>query len=146
MDGRAIAIQPPRQTPLIEWLPIILWAAVIFTFSTSGFSAANTSRIVTPMLKWLFPAISPASLGVANALVRKAAHFTEYGILFWLLIRGPLKGRPIIAMGICVLYALSDEGHQIFVPGRGPSFYDVALDSTGAMFSGFLRAAISEII
>jgi len=50
------------------------------------------------------------------------------------------------AMAICVAYALTDEGHQIFVAGRTASIFDVALDSTGAMFSGFLRAAISEII
>ncbi|SRR5579885_116199 len=146
MSGQAVAIQPRQPSPLIEWLPIVLWAAVIFTFSTSGFSAANTSRIVVPFLKWLFPGISTAALVLANALTRKAAHFAEYGILFWLLIRGPLKGRPFLAMALCVAYALTDEGHQFFVPGRTASLYDVALDSTGAMFSGFLRAAISELV
>jgi len=44
-----------------------------------------------------------------------------------------------------LLYALLDEGHQMFVPNRGPSLYDVALDSTGALFSRFLHAAVIEI-
>jgi VanZ family protein len=44
-----------------------------------------------------------------------------------------------------VLYALLDEGHQLFVTSRGPSLYDVALDSTGALFSRFLHAAVVEI-
>ncbi len=90
--------------------------------------------------------MSPDWLDIANALIRKSAHFTEYAILFWLLVRGPFKDRPFSAMVICVGYAFLDEGHQMFVPGRTASLYDVALDSTGAMFSGFLRAAISEII
>jgi|SRR5208282_512233 len=146
MSGRAIAVQPPRMSLLVEWLPIAVWAAVIFTFSTSAFSGANTSEIITPILRTLFPALSPASVEIANALIRKSAHFTEYAILFWLLVRGPFKGRPFAAMALCVGYAFLDEGHQMFVPGRNASLYDVALDSTGAMFSGFLRAAISEII
>jgi VanZ family protein len=39
-----------------------------------------------------------------------------------------------------------DEGHQLFVPGRGASFYDVALDSSGALFSNFLTMAIAELV
>jgi len=130
---------------LRQWMPILIWAAAIFTFSTSGFSADSTSRVITPVLRWALPGISLAWLDLANTLVRKAAHFTEYGVLFWLLVRGPMRRRPLIAMAICVAYALTDEGHQIFVAGRTASMYDVALDSSGAMFSGFLRAAISEV-
>jgi VanZ family protein len=146
MNGEAIAIRRPQPSKWSEWLPILLWAAVMFTFSTQGFSAENTSHIIAPLVRWFFPAISSTSLGVINALIRKCAHFTEYGILFWLLVRGPLKGRPFVAMAVCIGFALTDEFHQTFVPGRGPSFYDVALDSTGAMFAGFLRAAITELI
>lgn len=137
-----------RQLPpeLRQWMPIIIWATAIFIFSTSGFSADSTSRVISPVLRWAVPGISIAWLDLANTLVRKAAHFTEYGVLFWLLIRGPMKGRPMVAMAICVAYALTDEGHQIFVAGRTASMFDVALDSSGAMFSGFLRAAITEVI
>ena len=131
---------------LRQWMPILIWASAIFIFSTSGFSADSTARVITPVLRWALPGISLAWLDLANTLIRKAAHFTEYGVLFWLLVRGPMRGRPLIAMAICVAYALTDEGHQIFVAGRTASMYDVALDSSGAMFSGFLRAAISEVI
>jgi VanZ family protein len=83
---------------------------------------------------------------MGHMLVRKAAHFTNYGILFWLLIRGPMEGRPYAALAFCVFYALLDEGHQIFVPGRTASLYDVAIDSSGALFSRFLNAAVAEIV
>jgi VanZ family protein len=145
MTQRAIVPEPLRMSSLSEWAPIMVWAAVMFTFSTSAFSATNTSAIFTPILEWFFPAIPTFSLGVANLLIRKAAHFTEYAILCWLLVRGPLKRHPLVAVAFCVGYALLDEGHQVFVPGRTPSMHDVALDSSAAMFSGFLRTALGEI-
>jgi VanZ family protein len=78
-------------------------------------------------------------------MIRKLAHFTNYAILFWLLIRGPLEGRPYVALGCCIIYAFLDEGHQIFVPGRTASLYDVALDSSGALFSRFLNSAVDDL-
>ncbi len=131
--------------PLGQWIPVVLWGALIFMLSTSAFTAANTARIIDPILRWLFPALTAASVDICHNLIRKAAHFTEYGVLFWLLVRGPMVRRPYLALMLCVVYALTDEGHQAFVPGRTASLYDVALDSTGALFSHFLTAAIAEI-
>jgi VanZ family protein len=134
-----------KETAMREWLPVAVWGLVIFTLSTSAFSAANTGRIIDPLLRFLIPGISGPTIDVAHALIRKTAHFTEYCILFWLLIRGPMVGRPYLALMLCVIYALLDEGHQVFVPGRTASLYDVALDSTGALFSRFLNAAVQEL-
>jgi VanZ family protein len=117
----------------------------LFILSTTFFSAANTGKIIVPILRIFFPAAGAAMIGTIHGMVRKAAHFTNYGILFWLLIRGPMTGRPYAALGFCVIYALLDEGHQIFVPGRTASLYDVAIDSSGALFSRFLNAAVAEI-
>ncbi len=132
--------------PLGEWIPVILWGALIFTLSTSAFSAANTAKVIDPIMRWLIPGVGTAAVEVCHMLVRKAAHFTEYAILFWLLVRGPMKARPYLALMLCVVYALTDEGHQVFVPGRTASLYDVALDSTGALFSHFLTTAIAELV
>jgi VanZ family protein len=136
---------PARAVKWRNWTPAVLWVALLFILSTSLFSAANTAKIIVPVLHWILPGASAATLTTLHVLIRKAAHFTNYGILFWLLIRGPLYGRPYTALGICVCYALLDEGHQMFVPGRGPSLYDVALDSSGALFSRFLHAAVSDL-
>jgi VanZ family protein len=143
--AKSLSAESPEFAPLSEWIPVLVWGAVIFTLSTSAFSAVNTSKMIDPMLRWLIPGISAASVDVVHMLVRKAAHFTEYGILFWLLIRGPMAQRPYLALMLCVVYALTDEGHQVFVPGRTASLYDVALDSSGALFSHFLTTAIAEI-
>ena len=127
------------------WLPVVVWAAVIFLFSTQTFSALNTAKIIDPIVRWLLPAASATTVSLINALVRKCAHFVEYSVLFWLLLRGPLQGRPYVALAACVVYAMLDEGHQIFEPGRTASIYDIALDSTGALFSRFLSAATAEL-
>jgi VanZ family protein len=126
-------------------MPALAWAVVLFCFSTSYFSAENTSRIIDPILRFLMPAASAVTIAFAHGLVRKAAHFTNYAILFWLLVSGPMRARPYTAFALCVAYALLDEGHQLLVFDRTPSLYDVALDSTGALFSRFLHAAVIEI-
>jgi VanZ family protein len=138
--------EPPRQVTLRQWIPVIVWGVMIFSLSTSAFSAANTAKFIDPALRWLIPGLSAAAIDAGHLLIRKSAHFTEYGVLFWLLIRGPMVERPYLALMLCVVYALTDEGHQAFVPGRTASLYDVALDSTGALFSHFLISAITEIV
>jgi VanZ family protein len=146
MSG-AVAVNSgePVERSLTKWTPVVAWAIIIFLFSTSYFSADNTSKFIDPILRFFMPGASAATIALAHGFVRKAAHFTNYAILFWLLVSGPLRGRPYFAFGLCVFYALLDEGHQLFVPSRGPSLYDVALDSTGALFSRFLHAAVVEI-
>jgi VanZ family protein len=140
-----IPASPPDQVALRQWIPVIAWGALIFCLSTSAFSASHTATIIDPILRWMVPGISAAALDVGHMLVRKSAHFSEYGVLFWLLIRGPMAERPYLAVMLCIVYALTDEGHQVFVPGRSASLYDVALDSSGALFSHFLITAITEL-
>ncbi len=139
-------IEPATPGEVNQWMPVLFWGGVIFILSTEYFSASNTGRLIEPILWWLMPNASPLTIANFHFLIRKAAHFTEYGILFWLLIRGPMAGRPYLALGICALYACSDEAHQILVPGRTASLYDVGLDFGGALFSRFLHFATIEIV
>ena len=73
-----------------------------------------------------------------NHILRKNAHFFTYLILGVLMINAlrssKVYGLPSVALalGICVLYAISDEVHQLFVPGRGGQIRDVFIDSAGA--------------
>jgi VanZ family protein len=147
VENSAIAAAGPVKTNvnLRLWMPAAIWIVTLFVFSTTIFSAANTGRIIEPILRWIFPAASTTQIVMMHGLVRKSAHFFNYAVLFWLLIRGPMAGRPYAALACCILYAAVDETHQIFVPGRTPSPYDVALDSTGALFSRFLYDAVCEL-
>jgi VanZ family protein len=121
------------------WLPVLLWAAVISSLSTDTFSAEHTSRIIVPVLHWLFPHASMASIETVHFLIRKSAHFTEYFILSLLLMRA-LRGHgegwnlrlAIWAIAISAVYAGLDEFHQSFVPSRTASPWDSLLDTVGA--------------
>ena len=49
------------------------------------------------------------------------------------LYRTDGRGRPFLAWGLAVLYAVTDELHQIFIPGRACRFFDVCVDAAGAL-------------
>lgn len=121
--------------------PLLVWMVLIFLFSTGGLSASNTSRIIRPVLLWLFPEISEERLALVHFIVRKAAHFTEYAVLALLAARAflgssrdVLRRRWLLSSLILVtLYALSDEYHQRFVPTRTGSVYDSLIDISGGL-------------
>ena len=148
MDVEGTLTMEPGQAPrsrINTWLPVVAWAIVIFIMSTSHFGADETGAWIEPILRWLMPSASIEALRAMHFAIRKLAHFTEYGILFLLLIRGPMRGHAVLALVACALYALLDEGHQSFVPNRTASFYDVALDCSGALFSNFMHEGMVEL-
>ena len=91
------------------WLPVLVWAAVIFTFSS-------------------IPSLS-TGLGTWDTILRKGAHLTEYAVLGGLLYRA--LGREPLALAVGIAYAATDELHQYFVRGRHASPVDVAIDAVG---------------
>lgn len=100
------------------WFPPLAWMALIFIVS------AQPSLPSAPR-KW-------------DLLLKKAMHALAYGALAWLYLRA-LRGRSPTTIRICaaswglaLAYALSDEYHQSFVPGRHGALVDVAVDGFGA--------------
>lgn len=107
---------------LLEWVwrwgPVLLWMAGIFLFS----SLSNP--------------LGPASDASHSGLIGRAAHVLEYAGLAALTLRalGWRRGRSYGgALLVTLAYALSDEVHQAFVPGREFSFADLATDTAGAL-------------
>lgn len=107
------------------WLPVAAWCGLIFALSSvPGLESG---------LSWDFT-------------LRKGAHMFEYAVLF-LLIRRALAGTTQFSRGACVstavmlavLYAVSDEFHQSFVPNRGASSFDVMIDAVGALVATFIK-------
>lgn len=125
------------------WAPVLLWLGVIWTLSGEPFSAAHTSRWLDPVLRLLFPGLSPADLRTVHALVRKTAHFVEFFVLGALLYRALRRGRPpawqarlaLGAVALAALWALVDEFRQSLVPDRTASLLDCVIDATGAAAS-----------
>jgi len=120
---------------LSRYLPLVVWLAFIFFASSDNFSAANTSRIIGPLVLWLFPNTSPETLATIHFITRKLAHFTEYAILGFLAARA-FRTSPrwfLISAVLIVVYALLDEYHQSFVPSRTASVFDSFIDMAGGI-------------
>ncbi|MCB4756429.1 MAG: VanZ family protein [Elusimicrobia bacterium] len=108
---------------LSSWGPVLLWAGLIFYLS-------SVPRLTTGWGLW-------------DLLLRKGAHMFEYAVLALFLVRAgrktwPTSVRPNVLLWSlfgAVLYAASDEIHQAYVPGRGPSVVDVLIDSSGALIA-----------
>ncbi|HEY0458241.1 MAG TPA: VanZ family protein [Pyrinomonadaceae bacterium] len=130
-----------RRERIIRYAPLILWTAVIFINSSTVGASNNTSRIIRPLLEWLFPADSPATLDLYHGYIRKLAHFTEYGALAFLASRFFwLSSKPILrkfwfiwAFLVTALIASTDEYNQSFNVLRTSSPYDVLLDCAGGL-------------
>lgn len=124
------------------WLPVLIWMAVIFTASADTHSYEHSSRLIAPLLYWLFPHISANAVDWVVFLARKCAHLAEYSVFalfLWRAFRQMDKAHPRpwnwrsagVVLLIVALYAASDEFHQRFVAGRTPAVHDVALDTLG---------------
>ena len=124
------------------WLPALIWMALIFSASADSHSYEHSSRFIEPLLRWLFPHLSETYVHDIHELFRKCAHLTEYAVLalvFWRAVRKPIKNDPRpwnwregrFAMLLVILYAASDEFHQLFVPGRDAAVRDVFIDTVG---------------
>ncbi len=121
--------------------PVVLWIGFIWFASTQGFSAGNTSRIIRPLLLWLFPNIAETQIATVHVITRKAAHFFEYAVLAFLARRAFVSSSRtfiqqhwfVLSLLIVVAVSLLDELHQSFIPSRTGSAYDSALDVAGGL-------------
>ena len=137
---------------------LIVWMLVIFMFSaqnstvsssvSEGFSYRLFS-VINPDFKTMSADEQAIFLESIMTPIRKFAHFTLYFIL-GLIAAGlfvTIKNRGIllksaVSWGVCVLYAISDEIHQYFVPNRVCAIGDVLIDSSGALLSVAIFVAV----
>ena len=85
---------PKLRVFLKYWLPVLLWMALIFSASADTNSYQHSSRLVEPLLLWLFPKMPPARVEELHHLFRKCGHLTEYAVLallLWRMIHRPDK-------------------------------------------------------
>ncbi|HEX7254716.1 MAG TPA: VanZ family protein [Gaiellaceae bacterium] len=106
------------QAAVRRWGPVVAWATLIFVLSS-------------------IPGLG-TGLGTWDLVLRKIAHAAEFAILAALLVRALRDLRWAIPIGIA--YAISDEVHQAFVPGRQGSPLDVVVDSVGVVVGALLAS------
>lgn len=125
----------------ISRIALVAWMCVIFSFSaqnggeSSGLSGKIGGYIVDTIDSVFHLEMNQEQKNdMVDKLgfpIRKAAHMTEYAILALLAYLSFSKyGITII---ITFVYAMSDELHQLFVPGRSGQFADVLIDTTGGI-------------
>ncbi|WP_078409112.1 VanZ family protein [Priestia abyssalis] len=122
------------------WLfATLLWLIVIFLFTQLPyFNGAHTEAVINKTVTSVnetAPTTKEAAGFSINFIVRKSAHFTVFGILAFFIWNCVKKYRfsYILAWILTFIYAMSDEWHQSFIPGREASFRDVLIDSFGAL-------------
>ena len=141
----------------MAWALCAGWMALIFAMSAmpgdvSGAQSSTVVRILIAVHEALFghAELSAQALSTLEFLVRKAAHMTEYAVLALLwahaLRLSGAKHPARLALLVSLGYAASDEFHQSFVGGRGPSPVDVMIDTTGAALALMGRGIIKGII
>lgn len=130
---------------IIKLFLVVLWMAFIFVFShdTGEASTKKSDGLIINTIEFLLERdLSDAEkdkwLGYFVVPVRKGAHIVTYFILGYLMIsllkefRLIDKRTFIFAIILCVLYAISDEVHQHFIPGRSGEALDVLIDTIGS--------------
>lgn len=138
-DDEALAASSSWRRRLWRYAPLAGWVAFIFFASTGAMSASNTSRIIAPLFRWLFPDITEAQLLLVHFTVRKAAHFTEYAVLALLAARAFIPSTRqvlrhywfVAALALVVVVALLDEYNQSFNPARTGTIWDSLIDISG---------------
>jgi VanZ family protein len=123
---------------LFRYAPLFLWTLVVLGLSTGQASMSETSLIIGPILKFLFPAAPDETIAAYHGFIRKCAHFTEYAILAALAVRAfagsasfPKRHPFLASLVLVVLVAGIDEFNQSLNQARTGSIRDVMLDCLG---------------
>ena len=141
---------------VLLWAAVLALMALIFTFSSQpAEQSSETSSPFVDLYMHIFhrdaDSLSPEEQfdlrESASFLVRKAAHFSIYtllGILLSSAVRATFSGykRLWLPFILGALYAVSDEFHQSFVPGRSCELRDMAIDSSGVLLGVLLVAGV----
>lgn len=140
---------------LVGWM-ILIFSLSAATATESSATSSSFIEILVRVFVWDFDNLNVSEqesmIESLQFIVRKTAHFTLYAVLGGLSFLSVvtyksilLKNRVLISAGICLLYAISDEIHQIFVPGRSGEIRDVCIDFAGSMVAVFILLLLTRI-
>lgn len=119
----------PQFIPLLRWGPSVMLMTAIFVFSS-------------------IPSSGLPDFGLVDLVIKKGGHFLGYSLLAFSYLWALGFERPNARQWsflFATVYAVSDELHQLFVPGRGSWWFDVVIDSTGAAFALLISPTIQRL-
>jgi len=141
---------------ILSWIMVVVWMGLIFYLShqpatESDQLSGSVVDLVIQTFERVLPFIHLDWPGFHH-IVRKSAHLTAYLILGVFILHALrqmklLSWHSIVgALIICVCYAISDEIHQLFIPGRSGEVKDVLIDSVGATIGVGLYEGLRRLI
>jgi VanZ family protein len=139
---------------IIAWrLATLAWAIWIFGMSTASFGDQQSRSMLARILSFQPLNVSEPTLNLLNALSRKVGHLSEYAVLCFLIYQSLADAtgwrwhprRAVWSLALAAAYSLTDEFHQIFVPGRHASLFDCGIDTIGAAIAMLLVYAVSRL-
>jgi VanZ family protein len=144
------------KTKFLSWAAVIFCMAFVFYLSHQPATESNElSTGITEVIIQTVEKVAPNvdfDIRSLNHIIRKNAHFFVYLVL-GLLVINALRIRKVrgyrsivLAIGICVLYAITDEIHQIFIPGRSGEIRDVVIDSAGTIVGIIVYVFVDRIV
>ena len=138
---------------------LVLWMGFIFSMSCenaekSSNTSGQTIKVVLSTVPEFEKQPEDVKVNIIEELqfiVRKSAHFIGYMILGILasgliLYYGNINKKYLLAFLICVIYAISDEIHQLFVPGRSGQVRDVLIDSAGSLLGIIIVMTFEKLL
>lgn len=140
-----------RAFRIVAFTLTVACMVLIFCFSAQNSARSDSAsspivktvcKIVVSDIEKMPPEKQQSLIDDATFFVRKAAHFSIYFMLGVFTFCSTVTFtqlklflRSFIAFAVCVIYAVSDELHQYFVPGRSCELRDVCIDSSGALLA-----------
>ncbi|MGN0317042.1 MAG: VanZ family protein [Lachnospira sp.] len=142
------------------WIPVVLMAIVIFGFSSqnSEESSGLSHRVAEVILEgadylgFVDDDNREELIEELQFPIRKCAHMTEYAVFAILILTAlyidTVRGKRLYLISWigAVLFAATDEIHQLFVPGRSGQFTDVCIDAMGCLIGLLFVMLIVHIL
>jgi VanZ family protein len=135
---------------IFKWGVVFIWMGVIFAFSHQDASASSDTS------GWVVNVIQTVMINVTHEkvieqlivhFIREIAHFTVYFVL-GLLLFNALSFKGMIQLGFVLIiggtYALLDEWHQTFIPGRAFELTDILIDLTGVFSASLIGLFVKK--
>lgn len=132
---------------IISIILLISWILLIFYFSNQkGSLSEKNSNFVINILNSF---ININNIKNISYIIRKLAHIFLYFILYYLtyyvLYQFNINKRKIFSFIFCILFAISDEFHQLFIINRSGSLIDIFIDTIGSYLAYFLLILKSKL-
>lgn len=132
-----------RHRRVLSWTLVALWAGVIFFMSANTGDDLSDGDGLVARVRALLMAAQVALVGSGADLVSPLAHFCEYAVFGFLLqnalgCSAPARRAVVLAIVVASAYGVTDELHQLFVPGRACDPVDWLVDTVGAALGALI--------